>query len=287
MATSVSPQTQQTTSQTGQQQGTQIPIQGQQQFANKDHTQQFNFNKDQTQQFNTNQMQQQQFQQHPQRSAWDDVHSEFQRSRNYIGTIPEEGQQMMGTRGGQYGGGAGMFNPFRELIRMQRRIDNMLDQGFWDFPIPGFGDFGSFPMIGQQGMTGTGTTGKGKRGGVGGGQMTIARPMVDWHPVCDVKENDREVIVHAELPGVDKDKVKLDVSHNILTVSGERSNVNRMNQDRYHCTERTWGSFTRSIALPEGVDPTSINATYKDGVLEVVVPKPTKTVPGKTSIQIK
>jgi len=283
MATA-SPQKQQTTTQQTGMQGGQIPIQGQQQFTNKD--QQFT-NKDQ--QFTTNQTQQQQFQ-HPQRSAWDDVHAEQQRSRDYIGSIPDEGQyvQNRGQMGGQYG----MFNPFRELMRMQRQLDNMMGQGFWDMPIPGWGDFGlgsNMPMIGHQPggtMTGTGTGTRGKQRGCGG-QMTIARPMADWHPVCDVKENDKEIVVHAELPGVDKDKVKLDVSQNILTVSGERSNVNRMEKDRYHCTERIYGNFTRSIALPEGVDTNAINATFKDGVLEVVVPKPTKTAPGKTSIQIK
>lgn len=219
------------------------------------------------------------------RSAWDDVHAELQRSREYIGDIPQEGQMM---NQGQFGGGQwgfGGYNPFREIMRMQRRLDNLMDQTFADFPISGFGNWGNWgnlPMIGQ-GTTGT----RGRGRGQGTGQLTIARPLADWHPVCDVKENDKELIVHAELPGVDKDKVKLDVSQNILTVSGERSNVNRKENDRYHATERSYGYFSRSIALPDGVDPSTINATYKDGVLEVVVPKPTKAITGRTNIQIK
>jgi HSP20 family protein len=217
-------------------------------------------------------------------SAWDDVHAEQQRSREYIGDIPSEGQMM---NQGQFGGGqqSGVYNPFRELMRMQRRIDNLMDQTFADFPISGFGNrgnVGNMPMIGQ-GTTGT----RGRGRGQGAGQLTIARPLADWHPVCDVKENDKELIVHAELPGVDKDNVKLDVSQNILTVSGERNNVNRKENDRYHATERTYGYFSRSVALPDGVDPSTINATYKDGVLEVVVPKSIKAITGKTNIQIK
>jgi HSP20 family protein len=256
----------------GQQQGMKenIPMQGQQQQGFKEQVPMQG-----QQQFNQGQ---QQFNQG--RSAWDDVHAEQQRSREYIGDIPQEGQMM--NQGGGQQWGVGGYNPFRELVRMQRRIDNLMDQTFADFPISGFGNWGNVPMIGQ-GTTGT----RGRGRGQGTGQLTIARPLADWHPVCDVKENDKELIVHAELPGVDKDKVKLDVSQNILTVSGERSNVSRKENDRYHATERAYGYFSRSVALPDGVDPSSINATYKDGVLEVVVPKPTKAITGRTNIQIK
>jgi HSP20 family protein len=272
------PQTQQKMQQQGFVQGekkdTQIPVQGQQQGMKENIPMQGQQQGQQQQGFKE---QGQQFTQQG-RSAWDDVHAELQRSREYIGDVPPEGQMSQS----QFGGGQWGYNPFRELMRMQRRLDNLMDQTFADFPIPGFGNVGNLPMIGQ-GTTGT----RGRGRGQGAGQLTIARPLADWHPVCDVKENDKELTVHAELPGVEKDKVKLDINQNILTISGERNVVGRKENDRYHATERTYGYFSRSIALPDGVDPSTINATFKDGVLEVVVPKPTKAVSGRTNIQIK
>jgi HSP20 family protein len=119
------------------------------------------------------------------------------------------------------------------------------------------------------------------------GGSTIQR-RVDWHPVCDVQENEKELIVHAELPGVEKDRVKLEVTNDIMTLSGERS-LKKKPESRthtYHCSERSAGSFSRAIVLPGGVDHSTIAATYKDGVLEVIVPKSPKHPIATTQISI-
>jgi HSP20 family protein len=221
-------------------------------------------------------------------SAWDDWHAELQRSLDYIGGIPQEGQGRFQQGGGgmqqwQQGGGGG-YNPFRELIRMQRRLDHLIDQSF-DFPFGGvgFGGFGNLPMLQQQQQGG-----RGRQRGALGGQLTIPRPLADWHPVVEVKETDKDIVIHAELPGVEKDKVKLDVQNNMLILSGERSFEKKSQEkEKFFVTERAYGSFSRAIALPEGVDTKSIQANYKDGILEVVVPKPQKAITDKSSIQIK
>jgi len=111
---------------------------------------------------------------------------------------------------------------------------------------------------------------------------------VDWHPICDVQENERQLIVHAELPGVEKERVKLEVTSDILTLSGERSLKKKPDSHThtYHCSERSAGSFSRTISLPGGVDHSTITATYKDGVLEVIVPKPPKHLVSTAQVPI-
>jgi HSP20 family protein len=76
------------------------------------------------------------------------------------------------------------------------------------------------------------------------------------------------------LPGIPKEKINIDFNEGVLTISGERSEERREEGTTYHRMERSYGKFMRQFALPQDVDPSAINASYKDGVLEVVVPKP-------------
>jgi HSP20 family protein len=76
------------------------------------------------------------------------------------------------------------------------------------------------------------------------------------------------------LPGIPKDQINIDLSEGLLTISGERSEERREEGATYHRMERSYGKFMRQFSVPEGVDPNTITASYKDGVLEVVVPKP-------------
>src|SRR6201987_2410284 len=95
-----------------------------------------------------------------------------------------------------------------------------------------------------------------------------------WIPAMDLVEDGGEFVLRADLPGVSEDGVKIELEDNVLTVSGERRSEHEERKDGYYRVERASGSFSRSLTLPEGVDPESIRAEFKDGVLEVRIPKP-------------
>jgi len=97
--------------------------------------------------------------------------------------------------------------------------------------------------------------------------------LMEWRPMVDTYEKDDAIIVNAELPGVKKDDISIDVKNNILTISGERKDEEEVNEDNYFRKERFYGKFQRSFTLPENVDPDKVDAAYKDGVLEVKIPK--------------
>jgi len=95
-----------------------------------------------------------------------------------------------------------------------------------------------------------------------------------WNPSFDVKENDSHIIVHADLPGVNKDDIHVNVEKGVLTVRGSRSSETKTDKEHYHTCERVYGSFSRSIRLPSGIDASAIDASYDNGVLELSIPKP-------------
>ena len=97
-----------------------------------------------------------------------------------------------------------------------------------------------------------------------------------WAPQIDVFERDQQLIVHADLPGLRQEDVKVNVDQGLLTISGQRTFEQSSEGDKsnvYH-RERSFGSFQRSIALPEGTDTAQIRASFENGVLEVRVPVP-------------
>lgn len=93
-------------------------------------------------------------------------------------------------------------------------------------------------------------------------------------PQIDVAERDGQLVVHADLPGMKKEDVQLEIHNGVLTLSGERQQQKTENQGGYHRMERSYGSFSRSIQLPEGVDIEQVKADFQDGVLQVTVPLP-------------
>lgn len=97
--------------------------------------------------------------------------------------------------------------------------------------------------------------------------------VADWTPSLDVKESKDEVTVHADLPGLKKDEILIDVENGVLSISGERQSEESKEGDGWHRVERSYGSFRRSVALPKGVDESKVKAEYKDGVLKVSLPK--------------
>lgn len=97
-------------------------------------------------------------------------------------------------------------------------------------------------------------------------------PDVNWIPELEVFERDGRFVVRADLPGMKKEDVKVNIQDNMLILEGERKVEEEVKKDNFHRTERTYGSFFRSLPLPEGVKVDKIDAKFKDGVLEVTMP---------------
>ena len=94
-----------------------------------------------------------------------------------------------------------------------------------------------------------------------------------WAPKVDIRETDEAMLVQAELPGIDKKDIQLEVKDGVLTLSGERRYEKEVKEENVHRVERTYGRFSRSFSLPTNVEAGKVQATMKDGVLEVRLPK--------------
>ncbi|MCP4106338.1 MAG: Hsp20/alpha crystallin family protein [Desulfobacteraceae bacterium] len=93
------------------------------------------------------------------------------------------------------------------------------------------------------------------------------------NPAVDVYENDNSYVISAELPGLDKENISVDLKESVLTIKGERSCGDENKEDRYFCKERGYGKFHRAFTLSRIADSEKISAEYKDGVLKVSIPK--------------
>lgn len=107
-----------------------------------------------------------------------------------------------------------------------------------------------------------------------------------WIPAMDLVEAENDFVLKADLPGLNEDDVKIEVEDNVLTISGERKSEREDHKEGYYRVERAFGSFRRSLTLPEGVDPESVQASFERGVLEVHVPKPEDRKPRKVEISV-
>jgi len=94
-----------------------------------------------------------------------------------------------------------------------------------------------------------------------------------WLPAVDVSETESELVVRAELPGMSHEDIEINVQDNVLTLKGEKKQEKKEEKENFHRLERSYGSFSRSFSLPAGVKPDDIKATFKDGVLQVTMPK--------------
>ncbi|HSU41958.1 MAG TPA: Hsp20/alpha crystallin family protein [Polyangiaceae bacterium] len=139
----------------------------------------------------------------------------------------------------------GSWSPFSLMSRMMSDMDRFFD------------DFGLGRSLWSRG---------GERSGTSTG--------IDFVPRMDVFERDGKLTVHADLPGMRQEDVKVNVEDGVLTIAGERSHEHEHEKGGVYRCEREYGSFRRSIALPEGVSPDSIQASFDQGVLEVTMPVP-------------
>jgi HSP20 family protein len=140
------------------------------------------------------------------------------------------------------------WEPFRELNTLQSEMNRLFDSVF-----------------------------EGPRGGNGG---ALRR----WMPAMDLVETDEHFVLRADLPGMSEDDVKIEVEDGTLVVSGERKAEHEERGEGFHRLERAFGTFSRSLTLPKGVDADAVTASFERGVLEVRVPKPEQRKPRRIEI---
>jgi HSP20 family protein len=144
------------------------------------------------------------------------------------------------------------WTPTTDVFR--DRLDRMFNQAFGDFLTPT---------------------------GVGSEDVSTRR----WLPAVDIRESDEALTLMAELPGLSREDVNITVENHVLTISGERKFEKDTKEENYHRIERAYGSFARSFTLPSNVKADQVQATFKDGVLTVSLPKVEEAKPRKIAIQ--
>jgi HSP20 family protein len=140
------------------------------------------------------------------------------------------------------------WEPLREFSTLQNEVNRLFNTVF-DAPTPGNG-------------------------------ATLRR----WMPAMDLVETGDHFVLRADLPGLTEDDVKIELEDRTLTVSGERKAEHESKDEGYYRVERAFGSFSRSLTLPEGVDPEAVAASFDHGVLEVRIPKPAERKPRRIEI---
>jgi HSP20 family protein len=119
------------------------------------------------------------------------------------------------------------------------------------------------------------------------GLDTGGQAQVNLVPRIDVTETEKEIMISAEMPGLERKDVEISVEDEVLTIRGEKK-VERQQDDEnknYHLTERSYGVFYRVLQLPPGVDPSAIQATMSNGVLKISIPRPTRSEPKKIEVK--
>jgi HSP20 family protein len=112
--------------------------------------------------------------------------------------------------------------------------------------------------------------------------LTVAQ----WSPLVDITEDAKEYLIKAELPDMKKEDVRLTVENGVLAISGERKFEKEEKGRKYHRIERAYGSFVRSFSLPEDADGSKVTADFKDGMLQVHLPKSVKAKPKAIEIKV-
>jgi HSP20 family protein len=139
------------------------------------------------------------------------------------------------------------WRPFRDLEEWERRFDDLLGRPLGRWPVE-------------------------ERG---------------WMPAVDVFEKQDKFVVKAELPGMKEEDIDVSVIGDTLSIKGEKKTEKEVKEEDYYRSERSYGSFYRSIPLPSNVDADKIEASFEDGVLEVALPKSAKVKPKKIAVSAK
>jgi HSP20 family protein len=149
------------------------------------------------------------------------------------------------------------WDPFRELEDMSDKLNRV------------------FAGLGRPALTRT-------NGPEGREALTVP----DWTPVVDITETDDEYLIKAELPEVKRDDVKVAVENGVLTLRGERKKEKEEKGKKFHRIERYYGSFLRTFTVPDNVDETKVMAEFKDGLLNVRLPKTEKAKPKAIEVKV-
>ena len=121
----------------------------------------------------------------------------------------------------------------------------------------------------------------------GGMQAEENTGMSFWTPAVDIAEQQNEYVVKMELPGINREAVKITLESNVLTIRGEKKQEKDTKEGSYHRVERSFGSFQRSFTLPTTVKSDRIDALYKDGILTVTLPKAEEAKPKQIEVKVK
>ena len=113
-----------------------------------------------------------------------------------------------------------------------------------------------------------------------------ALSVAQWAPLVDISEDEKEYLVKAELPEVKKDEVKVSVQNDVLSITGERKYEKEEKNKKVHRIERAYGSFARTFTVPEDADAEQVSAEFKDGILQVHLPKTEKIKPKSIEVQV-
>lgn len=143
------------------------------------------------------------------------------------------------------------WNPFSDVRSIRERINRLFDERFAGFPAPA--------------------------------EETFAR---EWVPPVDIHEDKDNIVVKAEVPGMKKEDVSIEIKDNVLTLKGERKYEKETKKEDYHRMERAYGSFVRSFSLPSTIKIDKVAANYKDGVLEITLPKAEEEKPKAIPIKM-
>lgn len=148
--------------------------------------------------------------------------------------------------------GLRLFDPWKDFGSLQERINRMFDDTIRTL----------YPTDGEELEKGT------------------------WAPAVDIYETNDSFVVSADLPGLNKDEIQIDLKDNTLTLKGEKKFEEKVSKDNYIRVERAYGSFVRSFTLPQNVDPEKIKAKYKEGVLKVTIPKKEEAKPKQIKVEL-
>ncbi len=148
--------------------------------------------------------------------------------------------------------------PFSDLRRMEREMERIFGDGPW-------GRFGfGWPRRSQ---------------------LVDVPEIIE--PVIDVYEEKGEVVVKAEIPGIEKEDLEINLSDNILTIKGEKKKEEEIKEEGYYCSERSFGSFSRTFEIPRDIVADKVSAQFNKGVLEIRLPKTEETKRKETKIKVK
>jgi HSP20 family protein len=142
------------------------------------------------------------------------------------------------------------WEPFRDLLTTRREFDRLLREAF-------------SPLFGETELS-----------------------TRSWAPPVDIYETDNDIVLKAELPGMDAKDVEVRVEDNTLYLKGERKQEKEVKEQNYHRVERSYGSFARSFSLPNSIDASKVKAEYKDGLLTLTMPKREEAKPKTIKIDV-